>query len=98
DEKAAAKHIKAPAGERLAEMRAALADLAGWTPEAIHAAVHAVAAAAEVGMGKVAQPIRVAVTGTAVSPPIDQTLWLLGREKTLARLDAAIAWTEDTLS
>ena len=38
------------------------------------------------GLGKVAQPLRVAVTGGTVSPPIDQTLALLGRERTLARL------------
>ena len=43
------------------------------------------------GLGKIAQPVRVAVTGTAVSPPIDATLALLGRERTLARLDAALA-------
>ncbi|MDB6008659.1 MAG: glutaminyl-tRNA synthetase, partial [Gammaproteobacteria bacterium] len=42
------------------------------------------------GLGKIAQPVRVAVTGTAVSPPIDATLALLGRERTLARLDAAL--------
>ena len=42
------------------------------------------------GLGKIAQPLRVAVTGTAVSPPIDATLALLGRERTLARIDAAL--------
>jgi glutamyl-tRNA synthetase len=43
-----------------------------------------------VGLGKVAQPLRVAVTGSAISPPIDLTLALVGRERTLARLDGAI--------
>jgi glutamyl-tRNA synthetase len=43
------------------------------------------------GLGKVAQPIRVAVAGGSVSPPIDITLELLGRERTLARLDRALA-------
>jgi glutamyl-tRNA synthetase len=42
------------------------------------------------GLGKVAQPIRVAVAGSAVSPPIDATLALLGRERTLTRIDAAL--------
>ncbi len=42
------------------------------------------------GLGNVAQPIRVAVAGMAISPPIDQTLFLLGRERTLARLAAAV--------
>ena len=42
-----------------------------------------------VGLGKVAQPVRVAVSGGTVSPPIDQTLALLGRARTLARLAVA---------
>jgi glutamyl-tRNA synthetase len=42
-------------------------------------------------MADVAQPLRVAVTGTKVSPPIDKTLALLGRETTLQRIDAALA-------
>jgi len=42
------------------------------------------------GLGKVAQPVRVAVAGSAISPPIDATLALLGRERTLARIDAAL--------
>ena len=41
------------------------------------------------GLGKVAQPIRVAVSGGSISPPIDQTLAILGREETLKRLDRA---------
>jgi glutamyl-tRNA synthetase len=49
------------------------------------------AASLQAGLGKIAQPVRVAVTGTAVSPPIDATLALLGRERTLGRLDAVAA-------
>ena len=56
---------------------------------AIHAAITAVAAERGVGLGKVAQPIRVAVCGGTVSPPIDVTLEILGRETTLARLRRA---------
>jgi glutamyl-tRNA synthetase len=41
-------------------------------------------------LGKVAQPLRVAVSGGPVSPPIDVTVALLGREKSLARLDRAL--------
>ena len=44
-----------------------------------------------VGMGKVAQPLRVAVCGTAVSPPIHDTLLILGKPKTLARIDRCLA-------
>jgi glutamyl-tRNA synthetase len=45
-----------------------------------------------VGLGKVAQPIRVAVSGGTVSPPIDVTLEILGRETTVGRLARALAW------
>jgi len=41
-------------------------------------------------MGKIAQPLRVALTGTAVSPSIDKTLWLVGRERSLARIQRAL--------
>jgi glutamyl-tRNA synthetase len=43
------------------------------------------------GLGRIAQPLRVAVAGSAISPPIDATLALLGRTRTLARIDAAIS-------
>jgi hypothetical protein len=45
-----------------------------------------------VGLGEIAQPVRVAAPGAAVSPPISMPLpALLGRERTLARLDAALS-------
>jgi glutamyl-tRNA synthetase len=47
--------------------------------------------AANVGLGKVAQPLRVAVTGTTISPPIGQTLDILGKAKTLARIARCLA-------
>ena len=90
-EKDARKHFKAPADAVLADLRARLADTE-WQAEALHGVVHAVAEAHEVGLGKVAQPVRVAVSGAAVTPPSDQTLALIGRDVTLSRLDAAIAW------
>ena len=42
-------------------------------------------------MGKIAQPMRVAITGTQVSPDIGHTVYLAGREEALRRIDAAIA-------
>ena len=53
-------------------------------------ALHDVAAALEIGMGKVAQPLRVAITGTQVSPDISHTVYLAGREQALKRIDVAI--------
>ena len=54
------------------------------------AALHEAAAALELGMGKVAQPLRVAITGTQVSPDISQTVYLAGRDEALKRIDAAL--------
>ena len=90
EEKAAKKNFKAAAVEPLQKVRARLAQLADWTAEPIHQCVIDTGEELELKLGKVAQPIRVAVSGGAVSPPIDQTLALLGKEKTLKRLDKAL--------
>ena len=62
-----------------------------WNPEAIGMVLHDVATACGVGMGKVAQPLRVAITGTQVSPDIAHTIFLAGRDEALLRIEAAIA-------
>ena len=93
DPKAAAKHLAGDAAQVLTKVRVQLASLPEWTAAAIHMALNDLAASLQSGLGKIAQPVRVAVTGTAVSPPIDATLALLGRERSLARLDAALAQT-----
>ncbi|HEV2228848.1 MAG TPA: glutamate--tRNA ligase [Steroidobacteraceae bacterium] len=90
DPKAVAKHLTADGLAGLGQVRARLAALAEWNAAAIHDALNALATELQVGLGKIAQPVRVAVTGTAVSPPIDATLALLGRERALARLDAVL--------
>lgn len=62
-----------------------------WTPEAIEERIRGVAETAGLGLGKVAQPLRAALTGRTTSPGIFDVLLLLGKEETLARLaDAAI--------
>jgi glutamyl-tRNA synthetase len=92
DEAAVAKHLKtATAKPALEAARAQFDALSEWKVEAIHAAIEAAAAAIGEGMGKVAQPLRVALTGTQVSPSIDQTVYLAGRDEALRRIDAAIA-------
>ena len=91
DDAAVAKHFKADAGAPLAAMRERLAALAPWSPEPIHAQVKAVSEALGIGMGKIAQPLRVAITGTQVSPDIGWTIYLCGRDEALARIDAALA-------
>ena len=88
DEKAAEVLKAAPEG-LLAAVTARLRGLDDWTTEELDAAVRAEAEAAELGLGKLAQPLRAALTGRTVSPGIFDVLLLLGREVSLARLDAA---------
>jgi len=90
DGAAARKNLTAQSVPVLLAVRAALLALQEWSVPALHAAVGAVAESQGLNLGKVAQPLRVAVTGGAVSPPIDQTLALLGRERVLARLELAL--------
>lgn len=90
DEGAAKKHLRPVAAEMLAEARRRLESLSDWQGAAIYAEIVAVAEAHEAKMGKLAQPIRVAVSGTAATPSIDITLELVGRDKTLRRLDDAL--------
>ena len=90
DEKAAAKNLTAETAPVLEAVGSKLAQLPDWKAPAIHVAIMTVAEALGLGLGKVAQPIRVAVSGGTVSPPIDVTLEILGRETTLQRLAGAI--------
>jgi glutamyl-tRNA synthetase len=91
DAKAAAKVLKPPALLPLQCLRDRLTLLDSWTASDIHAAIEAITVELDVGMGKVGQPLRVAVTGGSFSPPIDQTVELLGKQRCLARLERAIA-------
>jgi len=91
DPKAAAKHLTADAAEALRETHKRLGALAAWSAPLIHEALNGLATERGVGLGKIVQPVRVAISGGTVSPPIDATLALLGRERTLGRIEAAIA-------
>ena len=91
DPKAAEKHLTADAKATLRELRARFASIDNWSAPNIHATLEGLAQEKSLGLGKVAQPLRVAVTGGTVSPPIDATLALLGQPRTLARLDKALA-------
>ena len=90
DEKAAAKAFKADADKALDQVRDNLAAVVDWERAPIHAAVEAAVAELGVGFGKVAMPLRVAVTGGAPSPDLDLTLYLVGRTATVRRIDKAI--------
>ena len=91
DEKAVRKHVTPEALVLLADAHSKLAQLSDWSAPAIHELINGVAVARGAALGKLAQPIRLAVCGGTISPPIDATLEILGREESLARLQKAQA-------
>jgi glutamyl-tRNA synthetase len=92
DEKAAKKHLRPVIKPALADLRQRLEALEPWGRESIHAAIEAVAEQHGLKFGKLGQPLRVAVTGGSVSPPIDVTTELVGRKRSLARIDLALVY------
>ncbi|HEB92380.1 MAG TPA: glutamate--tRNA ligase [Gammaproteobacteria bacterium] len=92
DETAAKKHLRPVAQEPLEKMREALMVVEDWQPEVLHQVVKDVSEALVMKMGKVAQPLRVAVVGRAASPGIDVTLHLVGKDACLRRIDKALAF------
>lgn len=98
DDKAWRKVMKGDAGQVLAEVEQALLGVAesdggpngdGFTIDAVQAAIEPLPEKLELGAGKVFQPIRVAITGTTISPGIFESVAALGREETLARIESA---------
>ena len=94
DDKSFKKHLRPVILEPLVAVKDRLAGLEHWGQTAIHEVVEDVAADYGIKMGKLGQPIRVAVTSGPVSPPIDVTLWLVGQERTVRRLEHAIELIE----
>jgi glutamyl-tRNA synthetase len=94
DEKAVRKHVTAEIPALLAEAVAALERVIDWTAPAIHEVIVILAASKGIALGKLAQPIRLAVCGGTVSPPIDVTLAILGKTEALLRLARAqVQWS-----
>ncbi len=75
----------------LREILAILSGLSSWTAHEIELAVKGYCDRTQLGLGKVAQPIRVAVSGSTVSPPIFETLEFLGKPSTIARIEKCLA-------
>ena len=91
DDKAVNKHLKNDtAADVLRAAHQAFASISKWQPDAVHDVIQQISATLELGLGKVAQPLRVAMTGTQVSPSIEHTVYLTGRDETLRRIDQAI--------
>ncbi|WP_219892490.1 glutamate--tRNA ligase [Aquisediminimonas profunda] len=83
--------LEGGAGDLLESVSSALGGSSEWDETALESAVRRVAEDAGLGLGKVAQPLRAALTGRTTSPGIFDVLMLLGREESLARIDEAVA-------
>ena len=92
DAKSVKKHIKEGTTAILVSIREKLANLEEWYADNLHHVVQEVVNEQEVGFPKVAMPLRIAVTGSTMSPSIDTTLDLLGKEKTLDRIDKLLVF------
>ncbi len=96
DHKAAAKHLTPAVAPALRALRDALAELESWSADAIEAAFASVLSNwRDMKMGKLAQPVRVAVTGGTVSPGIFETLEVLGASRSLARIERVLQRIDD---
>ncbi len=91
DEKAVRKHVTAEVLTLLPGAAEGLGQLTDWSAPAIHEYLNAFASAKGLPLGKLAQPIRLAMCGGSVSPPIDATLAILGKTEALSRLSKALA-------
>jgi glutamyl-tRNA synthetase len=92
DEKAASKQLKAAAQAPLEMIRQKLDTLSDtdWTRENIHNVIHGTAEELDLKMGKVGMPLRIAVTNGIPSPGLDVTIQLVGKDRTLKRIDMAL--------
>jgi len=91
DEKAARKFLTAEVAAPLRALSEKLSRLDDFTEAAVEKAFSAVLQESSLGMGQLAQPVRVALTGSTVSPGIHEVIAVLGKERTLRRLNAALA-------
>lgn len=88
---AAEKHLKSAIKEPLCQLTEKLAALETFTEQSIETLFGEVVEEFQIKLGKLAQPVRVAVTGSSVSPPIYTVLEILGKEKTISRLKKTLA-------
>ena len=89
------KYLRPAILEPLLDVSARLEQLAEWTEPEVASVITDCAAVHQIKFGKVGQPVRVAITGGSASPPIDVTLALVGRDRSISRLGRAIALIEE---
>lgn len=97
DEKAVKKQFKAETAAYLSTVHDELAALSGWEDEAIHGAIQQACEKLEIKLGKVGPAIRIAVTGSGSSPSLEITLRLMGRERSLQRIQQAVNFIQKSV-
>ena len=93
--KTAKKAFKPEATAVLVNIRDQLKGISDWSRKSIHAAMEKTVEELEIGFGKLGMPLRLAVTGGAPSPDLDLTIYLVGCDKTLSRIEKAIKYIEE---
>jgi len=95
DDKVAGKHLNQDSAKILDRLAQQLGEMIDWQQSAIHEVVKDTAEAMGLKMGKVAMPLRMAVTGGTPSPGLDLTLYLVGKTRTLQRIAMALEYIEE---
>ncbi len=90
EDDAVKKHLRPVVLAPLEALRERLQHVDDWQRDALQICINDISAEFNINMGKIAQPLRVAITGSSISPSIDVTLALLGKKRVLARVDNAL--------
>ncbi|MBI1425284.1 MAG: glutamate--tRNA ligase [Gammaproteobacteria bacterium] len=94
DDKVAGKHLTQESAPVLQRVMQQLTEIVDWQQTTIHDVVQGTAEALGLKMGKVAMPLRMAVTGGTPSPGLDLTLYLVGKTRTLQRIEMALEYID----
>lgn len=95
DDAAIKKHLRPVTLEPLTALFDQLNKVSVWERDVLQVCINDVSAEFNINMSKIAQPLRVAVTGSSMSPSIDMTLTLLGKQRVLSRLERALGWIRE---
>jgi glutamyl-tRNA synthetase len=98
DEQAVKKHLNATILQPLTDLCEHLQQLNEWTAPDIHTVIQRICEQYALKLGKIAQPLRVAVTGGTISPPIDTTVYLIGQNRSIERIQRALRLIRSTLT
>ena len=98
DEDARKKHLRVVTFEPLSELYTILVNVDIWEREVLQQSINDLAAKLDINLGKIAQPLRVAITGGSMSPSIDVTLEFIGKDRVLKRLGMALEYIKERAS